>query len=212
MQHILHQISIWIILLPLIIGLWFSKKLGHKSLIILLLVVVATPPQLSSDFLPEKISNTLYNVYTPIEFFILYFFFKNRFYSIIGKEIFKGSLIVYCIISVVILTIQKSIDARFISEWVALNNLIYLLWIVIYFRDQFILPEMELSFNDPFCWCLLGIFIYAACTSLHFVLYDIIQASYLKVFQSSFNILLYILFAVSFLKDQMLKPKLKFDH
>lgn len=205
--RLLHQISIWIILLPLITGLWFSKKLSHKSLIILLLVIVATPPQLSSDFFPEKLSNVLYNIYTPIEFFILYYFFKDRIYSNIGKKVFKSSFITYFVTSTVILAIQQNIEARFISEWVTVNNLIYLFWIVVYFRDQLLLPQMELSFNEPFIWCLLGIFIYASCTSLHFILYETIQNSYLKIFQSSFNILLYVLFTISLIKDEKLKTE-----
>lgn len=209
MQNILQQISIWIILLPLIIGLWLSKKLSHKSLLILLLVIVATPPQLVSDFLPKGITNILYNVYTPVEFLILYFFFKGRFYSKTSKIIFKWSPVLYLLISVAFLLQAKSIQARFISEWVSVNNLFYLLWILLYFRDQYLLPEMELSIDDSFCWSLLGIFIYAACTSLHFVLYDIIQKSFLLTFQSSFNILLYTLFAVSFLKDKMGKKQIK---
>lgn len=211
MKEILHQISIWIIFLPLGTGLWFNKRLSHKSLIIVLLVITATPPQLVSSFFAEKYWNIFYNIYTPIEFFILYFFFHGRFYSNISKVIFKGSFILYGIISLVILFSEKSIEARFISEWVSVNNLFYLLWILIYFRDQYLLPEMELSFRDSFCWSLLGIFIYAACTPLHFVLYDVIQKSFLSIFQSSFNILLYILFAVSLWKDKTLKVKIKGD-
>ncbi len=212
MQEILHQISIWIILLPLITGLWLSKKLSHKSLIILFLIIAATPPQLISNFFSKNLRNSFYNVYTIIEFFILYLYFKGRFYSISCKRIFKGTFILYCIISLAILFTSKSISARFISEWVSVNNLFYLLWIVIYFRDQYLLPEMELTFRDPFSWSLLGIFIYAACTSLHFVLYDIIQSSYLSIFQSSFNILLYTLFAISFIKDKMLQPQIKLEY
>lgn len=212
MKIVLHQISIWIIFLPLITGLWLNKSLGHKSLIILILVIAATPPQLVSSFFSEKYCNILYNMYTPIEFFILYYFFKGRFYSDTCKNIFKDSFILYCIISFVILLNEKNIEARFISEWVSINNLFYLLWILIYFRDQYLLTEMELSFKDPFCWSLLGIFIYAACTPLHFVLYDVIQKSHLSIFQSSFNILLYILFAVSFWKDKMLKKQIKVEY
>lgn len=206
---ILHQFSIWIILLPLFTGLWFSKKLSPKSLIILFLVIVATPPQLSSVFFSKEISNLIYNIYTPIELFILFFFFKKIINSKISKKIFKTSLITYCTISLIILLIDRSIAADFINEWVSVNNLFYLLWILLYFIDQYLLPEMELSINDPFWWSLLGIFIYAACTPLHFILFDIIKKTILSVFHSSFNILLYIFFTISFWKDKMPKKQIK---
>ena len=209
MREIFYQTSMWIIVLPLITGIWLIKDLSRKSVIILFLVIVATPPQLSSVFFSKKVSDFLYNVYTPIELLILYFFFEKKIYSRIFKRVLKACLILYCTASLIILLINRSSAVGFINEWVAVNNLFYLFWILLYFIDQYLLPEMKLSLSDPFCWSLLGIFVYAACTCLHFFLYAIIQNTNLSIFQSSFNILLYILFAISFWKDKMHKKQIK---
>jgi hypothetical protein len=208
MYYALREISIWIILLPLVVGILLHDQLSTNSKIILLLVLVGLPPQLTSDYISETSRNILYNTYTPIEFFILYFFFRRQYSSQLNKTLFVLTVPLYLIVTAVILINEKSIENRFIGEWVSVNNLVYMIWILLYFRDQYLLPNLTFSFNNSFSWALLGLFIYAACTPLHFVLYDRVKRSYLSAFQSSFNILLYIFFTIGFYKDKMLKDKL----
>lgn len=205
-KAILENISIWIILLPLLTGSWFIKKMSRDSFIIFVLVIIATPPQLITAFF-ELRSNTLnlfYNVYTPIEFILLFFLFKPKFYSSVNKKIFIATGVLYVIISVLFLLLFN-LSKVFVNEWACVNNLLYIVWILMYISEIFSFNFAEIKKDTAFSYFLLGIFLYAQCTVLLFALYYYISQSAVLgntwIIQSLGNIAMYILFTLGILLD-----------
>ena len=79
---ILGDVSIWIILLPLFIGLSIYQRLNNESKLIFCIVVLGAIPQVLRPFLNGSLILTvLYNLYTPAEFFVYFFVFVNKIHS-----------------------------------------------------------------------------------------------------------------------------------
>ncbi|MEN9571028.1 MAG: hypothetical protein RL172_2259 [Bacteroidota bacterium] len=195
---ILESISIWIILVPLFTGAWFIKKLNRDSILILAVVIVATPPQLITAFfeLNSGTLNLFYNIYTPVEFILLWLLFKPKFLGNTNKKIFIATGVLYLIASIVILSIF-SITRRFVSEWACINNITYILWVLMYVSEIFFFNSDKLMKKDPFTYYLLGIFFYSQCSVLLFAIYYYIQnqqLGYLWIIQSIGNIIMYLMF------------------
>ena len=205
-KEIFEAISIWIILLPLLIGSWFTKKLGRDSIIIFVLVIIATPPQILTAFLPlhSKTLNVFYNVYTPFEFFLVFILFKKKFEGRTNNIIFRASGILYLLISVLFITLFN-FKKKFISEWACVNNIIYIVWGLLFISEILILDTDGVNKKNAFTYFLLGIFFYSQCTVLIFCLYYFISQTQILsntwIIQSLSNIIMYCLFSIGFVVD-----------
>jgi hypothetical protein len=202
-KQILHQLSIWVVLIPVLIGIINYKGLNRDSRWMFLLVCIALVPQLMTAFVvnDQGIFNVAYNLYTPIEFLILYLVFRDKFrtgtkrvWVLMSAFLYTGFCLFYFV--------RFGIEQRFIGELVAVNNVIYMGWILAVFRQEFNEDLTFIEVSNPFTWYLIGLILYAPCTIITLSLYHYIRNPATPIFkdlviiQDIFNILLYILFAV----------------
>lgn len=209
-KEIARIISIWIIVLPFIAGFINFRGLNRDSRWIFFLVIAGLIPQLLTFFVntESQILSFSYNLYTLAEVSMLSALFRPKFQTGFSRAIQSFSLLVY--ISVAFwLIFQSGMIDRFLNELVCANNILFMTWILIYFREQFTNPQGEIHKYSPFAWYLLGWIIYAPCSVVLFALYyyirepENIRLLNLWIIQSGMNILLYICFAIGlFLRPQ----------
>lgn len=214
LQKILSEISILSILIPLLIGGLLYKTLERDSLVIFVIVALGTVPQLLRSFIESSfVLNLAYNLYTPLEFILFTLLFVNKFNNRNIKSVFIYTVIFYGILSLIIFLITD-IAVRFINEWVCINNLIYTAWILMYLIEQYKYDEVQkINYNIPYLWYITAIFFYSPCTILIFSLWHYIKlkpSSLLQnlfIIHNIFNINMYILFTIGFIKDFLSKAK-----
>jgi hypothetical protein len=203
-RHVLYIISIWIVVLPLVAGLINYKGLNRDSKWIFFMTVAAVPPQILTYFVvfnETKWLNICYNLYTPIEFLLLYGLFYKKYYVRLNRVLLRLSVFVYAGVSLYFV-MRYGIKEHFLSRWVCLNNLIYIFWIMTFLKEQYSSESFVIQKRNPFAWYILAFIIYAPCTVLIFCLYYYIRDPQraelwnLWVIQIICNILLYIFFAV----------------
>jgi hypothetical protein len=203
-NNVLHLISIWIVILPLAAGLINYKGLNNDSKWIFYMTVAAVPPQILTYFVhltETKWLNVSYNLYTPIEFALLYGLFRRKYEVAINRLLQRLTAVVYAGISLYFIFVYGITD-HFLERWVCVNNLIYIFWIMTYLREQYSSDSFVIHKGNPFAWYILAFIIYSPCTILVFSLYYYIRdphrAELMKLWliQIICNILLYIFFAV----------------
>lgn len=202
LRELLHEISIWIVILPVIAGIVNYKGLNRDSRWIFLLVCIALVPQvLTAIFRQERpLLNLSYNIYTPIEFSVLYLLFNHKYREMLSEKIKKTSLFLYVAVCGFFF-LKYGLIFSFLGGLVAVNNLIYICWILMLLKEQYHQEDPLIHKNNPFAWYLLALIIYAPCTIILFCLYHYIRAQdpammNLWTIQSLCNILLYLLFTV----------------
>ena len=203
---ILAGISIWIIVLPMVIGISIFKKLDYDSRLVLLIVLVGSIPQIYKVFTSEKlILRVLYNAYTPLEFCIYAFLF-NRKIVLFNTRFFFSITIVLFILTSIFLLASFGVKERFLNEWVVVNNILQIFWVYIFLLDYYKFESSFVDTNEPFFWYLCGILAYASCTSVFYSLWHSITENesfrMLKLIHHMFNISLYLFFSVGLLKNQ----------
>ena len=194
-------------MLPVIIGILTLSKLQANSRLICLLVIAGAITQISAHYLKNYALTCIgYNIYIPIEYTIIFFFFKTSFFAVSRKKIFYFLAFAgFCM--VLYFPVFVGIRGRFISEWVCFNNIIYTAWILLFILDIYENDSIFLSQKMPLFWYLLGMFFYTSCTILIFCFWNYINTvknSYFpKLFQiySIFNIFMYIAFSIGLLLD-----------
>jgi len=202
-KEILRLISIWIIVLPFVAGFINYKGLNRDSRWIFFLVLAALVPQILTFIINKQTSllNISYNVYTLIEFGILYLIFKDKYQQSANNFILHMTLFIYGIISMILL-IRNGFAAKFLNNLVCINNVIYMIWILLFLKEQYSIENTSIQKKNPFAWYLLALLIYAPCTVIAFALYNYIREGTnpvllnLWIIQSICNILLYIIFSV----------------
>ena len=211
LEQFLNKISIWCIIFPVLIGILKFRSLTRDSVYIVFIVVLAAIPQLLSAFIDNSsLLNIVYNIYTPIEFFLLFLLFKNNLYEKRNKRILLFQSVFYLITVFIIITFF-SISKNFISEWVCLNNLIYTSWILLVIIEQYKINENKIDSNTSFFWYLIGLLLYAPCTLLIFSLWYYIRnnpgsvLNNLWIIHHFFNILMYALFSIGLIKDKKIQ-------
>lgn len=213
-MEIMGLIAVYSILIPLIIGTVFLKKLSDDSLIIWGVVLVGTIPQLLNPILGKGTTlNIAYNLYILSEFILIFFLFRKKFYKKIMIKIFYQTSLAYLIL-ISILFIFNGIINRFLNEGICLNSIIYTSWILMMLLEQYTeASQIRFIPDTPFFWYILGIFLYALCTILIFSFWDFMQrgshyiSDIFKAIQQIFNINLYVMFSIGFIKD-ILYPKI----
>jgi len=206
-HNVLHVISIWIVVLPLAAGLINYKGLNSDSKWIFYITVAAVPPQILTYFVhfnETKWLNICYNVYTPVEFALLYGLFRKKFELPVNQFLGRLFAVVYVGVSVYFIA-AFGISAHFLEWWVCINNLIYIFWIMTFLKEQYQSESFVIHKRNPFSWYILAFIIYAPCTVLVFGLYYYIRDPRrvglwnLWLIQIICNILLYLFFAIGIL-------------
>ena len=209
-EQILRFASIWSVVVPLLLGLFYFGKLSFDLKLVTILVALSTISQFTDVFLPkdDSLKNFVYNIYTPLEFLFLNFLFKKYMEGKIDKRIFVVSSISYIFISILFIYVY-GLTAQFLKEWVCVNNLIYTTWILIIFYKQYSLANViQFNFSTPVFWIFIGLLFYAPVASLYFSVYDYAQQPNLNGLKSLHHIVntsMYICFAVGIYKDSLLK-------
>jgi hypothetical protein len=80
-KSVLHSISIWVVLMPFLIGTINFRELNNDSRWIFFLVSVALVPQLLTAFIENDVQCSMLPTmfYTPIEFLVLFVVFIRNF-------------------------------------------------------------------------------------------------------------------------------------
>ena len=203
----LQLISEWIIVVPFFTGLLLVKRLKLDSRIIFFIVCAAFIPQLATSFLKsidKIILNILYNLYTPIEFFLFLYFFSIK---------LRWNIIFYILGFIVALVsfyffYAKGAGSKVLFELICLVNLLYVFLIFYYFLKMFKNDTYVFSMKESFNWYVLGLLLYAPCTFFLFADYLNTSAnlnhgkSSLWIVHNLFNITLYIIFTIGFIKER----------
>lgn len=213
MQKIFENISIWIIVLPFIIGLLYYKKLNIDSRIIFGLVVIGLIPQLLSAFtfttkviglnFRELIVFT-YNIYTVIEAIVLSYFF-SRYIQIRRLKIIYKSSVCLNIVIMLFYFVQLGFCKKYIGTLTVLNGLFYVFYILLNVCQIAVYNVNALSQKKNLRYFYVAILQYVTISTTIFALEEIRRQSELIhslwVFQSIGNILLYVLIACGFMID-----------
>lgn len=220
----LANISIYSILLPLLIGVIFFRKLSKDSRLIWGVVFAGAIPQLLKPVIDNTMTlDVFYNLYIVVEFIIVSFLFRNKFYLKRFQAVFRISIFVYVILALPII-ILNGIQHRFLNEWICLNSLAYTTWILMFILEQYSNEYVfKLTYNLSFFWIITGMFLYSLCTLMIFSFWRFIETSpknvsdILKAIHEIFNTNLYIFFTVGFLmevihfKKRVTKTRVKFN-
>jgi len=213
-NNILHLISIWIVVLPFVVGLINYKGLNGDSKWIFYITIAAVPPQILTyivHFKETKWLNILYNLYTPVEFALLYGLFRKKYETSLSRMLLKMSGALYAGISIYCVS-AYGITSQFLQWWVCVNNLIYIFWIMTYLKEQYNSDSFVIRKGNPFAWYVLAFIIYSPCTVLVFSLYYYIRNPNraalwnLWLIQIICNILLYLFFAVGLFISRKSEP------
>lgn len=204
---ILGNISIWIILVPLFIGMIRYRKLNDDSKIILMVVFVGTIPQVLKPFINGSSTlNVLYNLYTPVEFVCYYLLFKRRAISVLNKKVIASSFYLFLIISFLFIY-KYGLKDRFINELVVVNNAIQLVWICFCLLEFYKNESSSFEISHPFFWFLFGITLYSSCTVVVYSIWLFVESNrsihrdLIKLIHPFFNTLVYIFFSIGLWKS-----------
>lgn len=208
MNHLAYytiQLSIWSVIIPFLAGVLWFKYLSRESKIIFLLVIVAIVPQIFTEFIVQgDFLNTLYNIYTPCEFAIIYLLFNKACYINLFKKIRLASVILFFGLSGAIIT-RYHINHRFLNEWVCMANLCYVAWISIFILQSLLDNDEIPDYRFPMFWYVSGLMLYAPATALVFSFYYSIGKNELVkslwIIHDIFNTTMYLFFAIGIYKN-----------
>jgi hypothetical protein len=206
MSDILSYISAYSILLPIVTGLLYLRQFDANARIMFLLILLAGIPQLTSvlldghKYIASKIA--MYNVYAladPLVWSILFFRnIKNKKVRrlVAAIPVLQVSLWFY-------LLAVKNIQPYLFTEMICLTSVIQVLWIAVFFYEQYSSYDVSGIETKPLFWFCLGILIYAPTSYLLFVFYDQIHENPKKYsslwdIHSVVNTLMYCVISVGF--------------
>ena len=206
---ILLYISIWIIILPAIIGLILFRRLDKDSRIILVVVLIGCIPQIIKFFMDgTPLQHIVYNVYTPVEFIAYWILFRQKILTPSRKTILDGMAALFIFVSLYVIY-SNDIRTAFIGAWVAMRNIFQVSWVGLCLLEYYYSDDSLINSSQPFFCFLIAITIYASPTAIYFSLLQFIEANkepfhIVKAIHHIFNILLYIFFTIGFLKNSKL--------
>ncbi|MBS1748226.1 MAG: hypothetical protein JST21_18860 [Bacteroidetes bacterium] len=220
-MDLLNIISVYSILLPFIIGVFFLKKLSKDSIVIWGITAAGIIPQMLRPVLDKTAYlHIAYNSYAAIEFLLMTILLSNKFMAANTRILFRGSVYAYIIIAMALI-IVNGIRGRFLNELICLSSLLYAAWILMLIVEQFddSTARIEISFSSSFTWFLLGMFFYALGTIMIFAFWNFVKngppkiSKWLSGVHSIFNIILYLFICVGlvidFLGNSQKRTKLK---
>jgi hypothetical protein len=210
---LLSHIANWSIVLPMLLGFLFLKKLDRDSRIILFIVTAGAVPQLMDEFstltgtmLFEPIIWILYNIYITTEFITYFFLFRSKINHQKARDIMLASSVIF-LVSTAILYHMRDIKPKFIFELAAASYVIQLSWVFMGLLSYYTSEDELMSTRRPYFWFLIGIAAYAACTAPYFCIWSYANAKYqvgeniLNLIHYVFNTFLYLSFAVGMIMN-----------
>jgi hypothetical protein len=203
MLSVLQNTSYWIIILPLVIGVSYYKRLSFQSKVILAITVFATPPQLISRFTGNvTVQITFYNLYTPVEFLLTLVFFWPLTRESLYHTFLKGSFVIYLVIAACIIFIHGIVN-EVLDCLICINNLFYCFWTLLFLFYDVQLNYASMRFAKPVSFYIISILIYSSATSVYFAIkpYTDEKNINIKLLHNLPNIQMYILFTLGFLGD-----------
>jgi hypothetical protein len=206
LQSILHQLSIWIVVIPFLIGIMNFNGLNLDSRWIFFLTMAALIPQLMTAFVENDgpLFDATYNLYTPLEFAVLFVIFSGKFISTTDRWIIWSTAALYLLVCASFF-IRFGIINKFLGGLVCVNNIIYMFWILLLLKQEYSLDTQLIRKSNAFTWYFIAWIFYAPCTVALFALYHYIRdpgnvaLKSLTIIQDIFNILLYLLLSVGLL-------------
>ena len=204
--QIFQKVSIWVIVIPFLVGIMNYRGLNRDSRWIFFLVSIAIIPQIFTAVFEEEnaLLNISYNLYTPIEFSVFFIIFISKYTRSSSLIIIQISSILYFIVCSYFFA-AFGIEEKFLSGLVCTNNIIYMLWILLLLKQEYGADETLIIKGNSFTWYFIAVIFYAPCTVATFALYYYIRDPVnpvrinLSVIQSAFNILLYLFFSIGLL-------------
>ncbi len=201
------NISIWVMVLPVVLGCFFFNKLDFDSKLILGVVLIGFCIQLLHYVLHQKVVlNWLYNIYTPIEFVALWYLFKKKLLSLQRRNFMDISLLVFAVISIG-LVLTFGLNQRYLYEWAIVKNIVLIYWVALCLFEFYFTSYLKINIQQPFYWYLSGIICYASCTLVFYLMWYLVRKyatqdfSGLALCHLVFNTILYLLFAVGLFKN-----------
>jgi len=195
--------SVWVVFLPVLIGIALCRFLTLDSKYVLVISVFACVPQfLHAINASSSIKAITYNGYTIIEFVIWWFFFRAKFEGA-NKIAFNVSAVLYMIGIIILFWL---FNERFINEAVCLNNLIFTMWSLLLIQNSFVEDSIEIEFQNSLLWYLSVLLLYSVCSFLVFSFWYYRHNGYpiinqIKTIHSVLNVLLYVGFCGGFIAD-----------
>lgn len=207
MEQSLQFISIWSVIIPLITGGLFFKRLNRRIRIIWYVSLFAALPQMVRFFVSDySIRAFYYNLYSVVDFVLMqaifYSFFTKR-----NEKIFSYiSSLLFSIYYLFLIT-TYGINKRFINEIVCLDNLLYTISALMILYEEIDQEHTIIDFNVPDFYFLLAILLYAPITVFIFSTWHYIQnnnstfVTIAKSINSLSNTTLYIFYAIAIYKS-----------
>lgn len=199
MSDTLSDISAYSILIPIVVGLLYFRQFDKNAMIMFLLILLAGIPQLFSAVLHDPRYDAfriaLYNVYSladPLVWALL--FFRN-----IRNEKLKKLVAAIPVVQIslwVYLLIARGIQTSLFIEMICLTSVIQVLWIAVFFYEQYSSNDVSRIETKPLFWFCLGVLIYAPTSYFLFVFYE--QRDSIWIIHSVVNILMYCVISVGF--------------
>lgn len=203
-----HTISIWIVILPSLIGLFYFKKLGNSSKIIWGMSLLAVIPQMISIMPYFKGKRYIYyNLYTIPEILFSFIFLwllmdKKR----PSNHLIKLFLPIFFGVFIWLL-FREDITKRFFFECVAICNLMVVFGVlnIIYHAIQS--NSIIIKKNQPENYFITGLFFYAPLTVIIYSLWNFLQShpdsavQKLNIIHAIANTTMYALFACGIAMD-----------
>ena len=199
------QLSIWSVVIPFLAGLLWFKQLSTASKTVFWLVIAAIVPQVLTEFMHQgNFLNTLYNIYTPVEFVIIYRLFYKPAYIPLFKRIRLVSVMLFLVFAIMIVS-WYGINHRFLNELVCVANLCYVAWISVFILQGLLNDEETPDHGSPMFWYVSGLILYTPATALVFSFYysigknDLVKS--LWIIHDIFNTAMYVFFAIGMYKN-----------
>ena len=132
--------------------------------------------------------------------------FRHKFILSNLKRLYIISLLFFSLISLYLLFNNK-VSTLFLNQWVMTSNIIQLIWVGMYLTQLYLKDDLDFETQDPFFWFLIAIVSYASCTTVFYSLWYIVLSKafskyyFVVMIHHIFNISLYFLFFVGFLKN-----------
>ncbi len=205
----IHFLSIYFIIIPLLAGLFVFKRLNNYSKIVFFNIVLSCIPQLLTGFLKDiKLPVLSYNLYIVADcvfWFICFFLLEQN----KKKRLLITSFFVVNATVIFLFFIINNITTTFLYQLICINSAFHILNITNYFYSLSLSKLPVYLTKTPSFWYAIGLFFYASCTFMIFFFYTKINAHFTKgqlnqlwQIHGFFNFLMYLLFTIGLLKNK----------
>lgn len=192
-------------MLPIAAGIYSFKSLKREGILILLLVISGSIPQIVRGVFGRRdFIYFFYNANIPLELFIVYQFFKLHITEFIKQRSLQASFLISCVTGIVLMSVY-SFQHRFFNEWVCMNNLFFTGWTLMLMIELYQRDDQKISTHVPLFWFIIGLFLYSSCTAIIFSLWNYIRANEntllnnIWILHDIFNVLMYVAFTCGIL-------------